>query len=62
MLEFLGFGTNPSMRGIIPSELGKLTNLRSISMAQMGLTGTIPSSLSSLLSLSYIQLNKNSLS
>eukprot|EP01041_Mallomonas_annulata_P022504 gene22504-42819_t len=48
-LTVLSSGINPLMRGSIPSELGKLTKLTSIKLLNNKLTGTIPSSMSSLL-------------
>lgn len=50
-----------SIRGVIPSSLGNLTNLTSLYLSDNSLTGIIPSSLSQLSLLSVLDLSKNSL-
>ena len=49
------------LRGTLPSELGSLSNLESLSLLDNGLRGTLPSELGSLSNLQHLILSKNSL-
>ena len=52
---------NNGLTGTIPSELGSLTNLRSLNLGANGLTGSIPAELGSLANLETLELSNNEL-
>ena len=52
---------NNGLTGTIPSELGSLTNLRSLHLSANGLTGSIPAELGSLANLETLELSNNEL-
>lgn len=52
---------HPLLTGSIPSQVGSLTTLRSLSLSQNGLVGTIPTQLGLLSSLQRLWLSGNSL-
>ena len=52
---------NNGLTGTIPSELGSLTNLRSLNLGANGLTGSIPAELGSLANLESLELSNNEL-
>ena len=52
---------NNGLTGTIPSELGSLTNLRSLHLSANGLTGAIPAELGSLANLETLELSNNEL-
>eukprot|EP00240_Pyramimonas_obovata_P003927 CAMPEP_0118957268 /NCGR_PEP_ID=MMETSP1169-20130426/62011_1 /TAXON_ID=36882 /ORGANISM="Pyramimonas obovata, Strain CCMP722" /LENGTH=359 /DNA_ID=CAMNT_0006905329 /DNA_START=287 /DNA_END=1362 /DNA_ORIENTATION=- len=60
-LIHLGLEQNPYMHGTIPSELGLLTNLKSLWLNKMQLVGTIPTELGQATSLTWCSLTDNRL-
>ncbi|BBN16320.1 hypothetical protein MPTK1_7g05370 [Marchantia polymorpha subsp. ruderalis] len=58
-LESLELSINPLLTGNLPKELGKLLNLKSLSIQQCGITGPIPVELSNLSKLEFLALNSN---
>ena len=55
------FGTSPSMIGTIPTQLGNLTALTSLSLGSNRLTGSIPAQLGNLTKLTNLNLSGNQL-
>lgn len=60
-LEQLDLSYNAQLRGVIPSEIGQLTTLKSLIIQACALTGSIPTTLSNLKSLTFLALNNNQL-
>ena len=60
-LTELWIDRNPNVRGNIPPELGQYSNLLSLSLSELGLTGPIPSELGLLLGLKKLWLFGNQL-
>lgn len=50
---------NPALRGPIPTQVGDMQSLQSLSMTRNGLWGTVPSELGSLTSLKHLWLSGN---
>ncbi len=60
-VDWLGLWGN-GLNGPIPSELGNLTNLKSLGLSTNRLSGSIPSELGNLSRLTYLNLHSNQLS
>ncbi|KAG0584160.1 hypothetical protein KC19_3G189800 [Ceratodon purpureus] len=57
----LDLSFNPSLRGVIPPEIGRLTSLLELSIQECALTGPIPPELGNLTNLIFLALNNNKL-